>query len=243
MLRMKPLRDFLSVFGCLLLASGLCVFGHGIRAQVGLPLPGVGSTSGAPSGSGWDPSGKGTQASLSTTTVANDTAQAASPGFTSVRGVHGRSSGKFYYEVVALATATGNPGFGSMGASSAGGAGLDNPLGFFSNSAGVFTSAGNFATGTGWEAVSTGVYTVYNANVFGMALDMTNGFGYLAKANMWFLSGAPTSGATGTGHVIAFPATMIYPAVTLDDTSVVFKLVTGAGALTFSPPSGYSAWN
>ena len=100
-----------------------------------------------------------------------------------------------------------------------------------------------FATGTGWEAVSTGVYTVYNANVFGVALDMTNGFGYLAKANMWFLNGAPTSGATGTGHVIAFPATMIYPAVTLDDTTVVFKLVTGAGALTFSPPSGYSAWN
>jgi hypothetical protein len=238
---MKPLRDFPSVFGCLLLTSGLCVFGQGIGAQVGLPLPGVGSPSGAPSGSGWDPSGKGTQTSLSTTTVANDTAQATSAGFTSVRGMHGRSSGKFYYEVVSLATATGNSGFGSMGASNA--RGLDNPLGFISNSAGVFTGAEHFATGTGWQAVSTGVYRISNANVFGVALDMTNGFGYLAKDNMWFLSGDPTSGAVGTGHVIAFPATMIYPAVTLDDTTVVFKLVTGAGALTFSPPSGYSAWN
>ena len=121
--------------------------------------------------------------------------------------------------------------------------GLDNPLGFISNSAGVFTGAEHFATGAGWQAVSTGVYRISNANVFGVALDMTNGFGYLAKDNIWFLSGDPTSGATGTGHVIAFPATMIYPAVTLDDTTVVFKLVTGAGALTFSPPSGYSAWN
>src|SRR5262249_34445957 len=169
---MKPLRDFLSVFGCVLLASGLCAFGQGIRAQVG--LPGVGSTSGAPSGSGWDPRGKGTQTSLSTTTVANDTAQATSAGFTSVRGMHGRSSGKFYYEVVSLATATGNSGFGSMGASSA--RELDNPLGFISNSAGVFTGAEHFATGTGWQAVSTGVYRISNANVFGVALDMTNGF-------------------------------------------------------------------
>src|SRR5215831_9621219 len=116
---MERLRDLLSVFSCLLLALGLCVFGQGIRAQVGLPSPGVGATSGAPAGSGWDPSGKATQASLSTTTVANDTAQATSAGFTSVRGAHGRSSGKFYYEVVSLATATGNSGFGSMGASSA----------------------------------------------------------------------------------------------------------------------------
>ena len=177
---MKTLRDFLSVVGCVLLVSGLCVFGQGLRAQVGLPLPGAGSSSGAPSGSGWDPSGKGTQTSLTTTTVANDTVQATSAGFTSVRGMHGRSSGKFYYEVVALATATGNSGFGSMGASSA--RALDNPLGFISNSAGVFTGAEHFATGTGWQAVSTGVYRISNANVFGVALDMTNGFGYLAKA-------------------------------------------------------------
>ena len=90
---MKPLRDFLSVFGCLLLASSLCVFGQGIRAQVG--LPGVGSTSGAPSGSGWDPGGKGTQTSLSTTTVANDTAQATSAGFTSVRACMGEAVANF----------------------------------------------------------------------------------------------------------------------------------------------------
>ena len=92
---MKPLRDFLSVFGCVLLASGLCVFGQGIGAQVGLPLPGVGSPSGAPSGSGWDPSGKGTQTSLSTTTVANDTAQATSAGFTSVRACMGEAVANF----------------------------------------------------------------------------------------------------------------------------------------------------
>jgi hypothetical protein len=109
-----------------------------------------------------------------------------------------------------------------MAASSA--RGLDNPLGFISNSAGVFTGAEHFATGTGWQAVSTGVYRISNGNVFGVALDMTNGFGYLAKGNMWFLSGDPTSGAAGTGHVIAFPAAMIYPAVTLDDTTAVFKL-------------------
>jgi hypothetical protein len=75
------------------------------------------------------------------------------------------------------------------------------------------------------------------------AIAAGNGFYYLSKNGTYFLSGDPTSGASGTGAVGngAFPGARPYIAV-WGASNGSYQLITGSSITAGHIPSGYSAW-
>lgn len=205
-----------------------------------------------PANSGWDPASKGTQITLTTVTVANDTATNTGGGSqSSVRSLHGHNAGKLYLEIVYTASSTNSYFAGIADATTAGGAGLDTFVGNFANSGGnINSNAQGLATGTfsapnhfgsAWGPLITG-------DVMQLAFDFTgdgtSGFVYLGKNGTYLASGDPTSGAAGTGNFFSFPvSTTVFAAVSMaEPNDGSFRIRTGSG-FSFSPPTGYSAWN
>jgi hypothetical protein len=197
----------------------------------------------AETGSAWGAAG--TLITLSTTRRANDTATstgASPPTFCTVRGAGGNSSGLKYFEIELLGLQELGIIVGLIDGTTAAGAGLDDTVGSIPNSYGNFSAGGSgFATAP-FTATGTGGDFSHNAgDVFGLAVDFTNKFSYLARNGVWFLSGAPTSGATGTGHVATWTGTpTLYPGISSWRSSRPMRLRTSS--LLYSPPSGYSAW-
>ncbi len=195
---------------------------------------------------------KGTWIDLSTTAIANDTATSNSTmGFASVRGTQGYdvgSGGKHYYEVKLLtAPAADAMHIGLLDATTATGVAMNTET--LINGAGTYCNNGNSIVGqTGGDptGVNLGAGCGLSTNdVLGVAFDATNGFHYLAKNNVWYISGDPTSGATGTGHIGAYVTVRTYyPWITIWGlVNAVAQIVTTTGSLTYTPPTGYSAWN
>lgn len=198
----------------------------------------------SPAGSGWGD--HGTWLDLSTTTITNDTVTSNNTsGYASARGTQARSTGKNYFEVKLLTAPPADAmHIGILDNSVATGSGMDtNSL---ANGSSNYLNNGNAnGGGTGITGVNLGAgVTLANNDILAIAFDATNGFHYLAQNNVWLLSGDPTSGATGTGHVAAYSAGgSYYPWVTLWATvNGVLQLVTRASDFTYTPPSGYSAW-
>lgn len=203
----------------------------------------------APSSSVWGD--HGTQIDLSTTAITNDTMTANGNGsFATARGTQFRSTGKYYYEVKLLTAPGVNALFiGLMDDTTANGAPMDsqnvqNGNKTYGNDGTKLIDGGN----GGFAGVDLGsAITMSNGDVLAVAYDATNGFHYLAQNNVWFLSGDPTSGASGTGHVGAYTGAgaglNLRPAVSIWGlVNAVVQLVTGAGSLTYTPPTGYTAW-
>lgn len=204
----------------------------------------VGATAGGGGGSSvWGD--HGTNVSLSTTTLTNDTATGLANSNSSVRGTQAWSTGKHYFEIKVLATpAVPNSVIGLMDNTTANGAAMDGVA--LVNSAGNTEFNGNFQ-GNGWTGTNLGVAISPVVNdVFGIAVDQTNQFYYLSLNNVYYLSGDPTSGALGTGAVGngsgGFPGAR--PMIALWGNLAnggSYQLITGAGSLLHLP-SGYTAW-
>lgn len=203
-----------------------------------------------PSGSGWGD--HGTQITLSTTSITNDTLTANSnSSFATTRGTQLHTTGKFYYEVKLLTAPAVNALFiGLVDAHEANGAPMDTqnvPDGIHSYFNDGSTQVNDTTSGLVGVNISGAGVTLSNGDILAVAYDATNGFHYLAQNNVWFLSGDPTSGATGTGHVGAYSGgglgLNMYPSVSIWGlVNGVVQLITGSGALTYTPPTGYSAW-
>lgn len=196
----------------------------------------------AATGSAWGD--HGTNITLSTTTIANDTATTSAGSFTTVRGTQARSSAdKRYFEVKIVTAGSGFAIIGLMDNATANGAAMDDF--FLGHSLQHYSANGTAKTNDTGIGGFTGVdigsgWGEANNDVLGVAYDGPNGFHYLALNNVWFLSGDPTSGATGTGHVAAYSgAPSFYPAITLI-LDGLYQLRTAS--FTYTPPSGYSAW-
>lgn len=184
---------------------------------------------------------------LSTTTVTNDTVTSHdTSGYAGVRGTQARGSvaGKFYFELKLLTAPAANAI--NLGLNDA-----NLPSGGMNTSTIThymftdFNNGNTFSDISGATAVNLGAgVTLANNDVIGVAFDVTNGFHYLALNNTWLLSGVPTSGASGTGHVGVYTVLEdFYPLVELwGVVNGLVQIVTGTGAFTYSPPSGYSAW-
>lgn len=204
----------------------------------------------ASSGSGWGD--HGTQITLSTTSIANDTLTANSTtSFSTTRGTQFHTTGKFYYEVKLLTAPGANALFiGLVDAHEANGAPLDSQNiqdGVHSYFNDGTTLVNDSTSGLAGVNISGAGVTITNGDILAVAYDATNGFHYLAQNNTYFLGGDPTSGGSGTGHVGAYTGAGLglnmYPSVSIWGlVNAVVQLVTGAGALTYAPPSGYSAW-
>lgn len=195
----------------------------------------------------------GTNVARSTTAQANDTASGLANSFSSVRGTLARSAGLYYFEVKFLtAPLVANFIIGLMDDTTATGSAMDDRI--LANSAGHVMFNGNLQASS-WTGVNlAGAWTLADNDRMGVAADFTNGFYYLHKAASgagsptYFLSGDPTSGATGTGAVGNGARPNARPMLTLWGDNVgnpgfsgVAQLMTAASDLLYLP-SGYTAW-
>jgi hypothetical protein len=193
----------------------------------------------APAGGGggggavtWNPNDKSGSISLSN---ADLTAQLTSGGGTSrnARATLSRSTGKHYFEVVVDATAGKNVWIGIALATHV----LDTDwLGRKS------------ADGWSYYAFSGQKYNNGNAtygnsyitgDVIGVAVDLDAGKIWWAKNNTWQASGDP---ANGTGAAYTNVSGEIFPALTLYDLNDQLTARFKSADFTYTPPSGFSAW-
>lgn len=199
----------------------------------------------APAASAWGD--HGTNVALSTTTVANDTATGLANSFSTVRGAQAYTSGKHYFEIKCLsANAVHNFYVGIMDNTTANGAAMDDRL--LANSTANLDFNGNTG-GNGWAGTNLGApFTLVANDILGYAWDGDNGFGYLSLNGTYYLSGDPTSGASGTGAVANGLFTGVRPMITVWGDSIgsptfpgSWQLITASGSLA-NLPSGYTAW-
>lgn len=162
-------------------------------------------------------------------TLSNSDRDATGGSLVSVRGLLGRSSGKYYFELTIL-TSVGWHWFG-LGSS---GANLASYTGNSASSAGV-ASSGN-AVNT-WTKDQAGTFAVAANDVMGFAVDATNGKAWVAKNNTWQLSGDP---AAGTSQWISGLSGLVYPMAS--PASGTTRISTKTSELTYTPPSGFSQW-
>lgn len=187
----------------------------------------------AASGTVWDASAKGTKINLWSQ---RRDAVATDSSFTSVRASNGKSSGKWYCEIVAK-TAVGNAFFvGLMDNSTAGGSGLDayNPT-----RSGMVRDDG-FAAANGFtNAGSGGLGSVAAGDVFGLHIDADNKKLFLSKNGSYLNSADPVA---GTGAYFTWShSSPVFPAVSLQQTQGRARLITSG--FDYSPASGYSSYD
>lgn len=193
----------------------------------------------------------GTNITLSTTTITNDTVTNGNTNaWSTVRGAQAYSTGKRYFEIKCLtANAVPNLYIGIIDNTTANGAAMDDRL--LATSVAHLDFNGNVGA-NGWNGVNLGAPFAMVANDYmGVAIDfdavaVNNGFGYLSLNGTYFLSGDPTSGATGTGAVYNGGFSGARPMMSLWGASTafsgIFQLITGSSINPAHIPSGYSAW-
>jgi len=162
-------------------------------------------------------------------TLSNSDRDATGGSLVSVRGLLGRSSGKYYFEITVL-TGSGSHvvGFGT------GSFALTTYPGNSASSAGV-TSLGNYVNT--WTKDQTGTFSIAANDVIGFAIDLTAGKAWVSKNNSWQLTGDP---AAGTNQWVSGISGTVYPAAAPSSNSS--RISTKTAELTYSPPSGFSNW-
>ncbi len=185
----------------------------------------------------WNPGDKSSEISLSggdltatrATTINNNAA---------VRATSSKDSGKCYFEISIDTVGTSGGDYSIYGIASAG-LSLNNYVGSTTGSYGYEYATGNkYNNGTGAAYGST----LTAGDVLGIAVDLDNGKIWFSKNNTWQASGDPASGTnpayTGLAGVF-FPAASIYKMSTIQhQLTSRFK----SADFSFSPPSGFSAW-
>lgn len=176
----------------------------------------------------WSPTDKASNVSL---TNSNLTAGSSSATFGSVRATLGRSTGKYYYEIL----------MGSFGSTRTGlGDGAFTITTYVGNSAKSAGFVNSTNTNNGFTLDNSGTFTLASNDVLGFAVDGTNGKAWVSKNNVWQLSGDP---AAGTGQWISWtPPVTIYPATSVYDLTNSFTLRTKTSQITGTVPSGFSVW-
>lgn len=162
-------------------------------------------------------------------TLSNGDRDATGGSLVSVRGLLGRSTGKYYFEIVLL-TSVGSVwiGLGSSGAN------LASYVGNSASSAGL-ASGGN--TVNTWTKDQAGTFAVSVNDVLGFAVDMTAGHAWVSKNNSWQLTGDP---AAGTNQWISGLSGAVYPMAS--PAAGTSRINTKTAELSYSPPSGFSQW-
>jgi hypothetical protein len=146
-----------------------------------------------------------------------------------VRATHGRSTGKYYFEVLSGAGADSMTGVADSGAS------LSNYCGSGATSYGYYQLNGNKYTNSG-----TGFGSSYTSgDVIGVAVDLDAGKIWFAKNNTWQASGDP---AAGTNEAYSGLSGTKYPSQSHFNNAAVATGRFKAADFSYSPPSGFSAW-
>jgi len=184
----------------------------------------------------WNPSDKGPDAALSNGNLTATYSPTISPSSSGVRATRGRSTGKYYFEARLDIVAAGNntPAVGVANASwvltpNCAAGGLGSWLIQAANGFGYNGSSGNAFIGTS----TTG-------DILMFAIDFTAGKIWYGKNGTWF-AGNPAAGTGATWSTITgtlFPACQVLGASPPTCTARF-----AASAFTYTPPSGFSAWD
>lgn len=175
----------------------------------------------------WNPSDKAANVSLSNSDL---TAGSSSATFGSVRATLGRSSGKYYFEVLCTTLGSTRTGIGDGTFS------LSTYVGNSSKSAG-FTIGSN--TNSGYTHTNSGTFALSNGDYLMFAVDMDADKAWVGKNNTWQLSGDP---AAGTNPWLDAVSGTVYPATSVYETNVSFTLRTKTSQIAGTVPSGFSVW-
>ena len=156
------------------------------------------------------------------------------------RGILGKSSGKWYFEINVIANIAGELFFGIADATATGGAGMDGvgavgneflirDDGFYISTASPFLVGGSVA--------ALGTITV--GTVIGVAVDVTNKMMWISNNNIYVGSGNPSTGVnpelTWGLSLTMYPECLIY-----NDAGGHLRIITSG--TTYSPPSGFTVW-
>lgn len=176
----------------------------------------------------WNPADKRSNVSLTNSDL---TAGSSSPTFGSVRATLGRSTGKYYYEILCTTMGSTRTGLGDGSFS------LTTYVGNSAKSGGFVNS---FQNVSGFTVDNSGTFALSNGDYLMFAVDGTSGKAWVGKNNAWQLSGDP---AAGTGQWISWtPPITIYPATSVYETNVSFTLRTKTSQVVGTVPSGFSVW-
>jgi hypothetical protein len=199
-----------------------------------LLLSGGGAAVAPPGDPAWG--AKGTDITLSN---GNLNATVAFVGFEGVRTVQGRTSGKYYFELLVLATSSGGGLFiALMDDTTASGASM-NALAI-PNIIAVREDTAETVSGTFSRSAAVGLGgTLAISDVLQCAADITNKKVWFGKNNTW-ISGDPSAG-TGEYGVWSSAYTIHAAAVLATQASV--RLRATAASQTYAPPTGFAAWS
>ena len=176
----------------------------------------------------WNPSDKTSNITLSNGNLTVTTTATANQG---IRGTLSRSSGKFYFEYTQGSSAANRVGIADATHVLTTGLGLDS------------VSSGYSTVGSIYYATSLNVagVTYTTGDVIGVAVDITNGLIYYAKNNTWQSSANPSAGTGGLAYVTAAAVFPAWGTLTANVTSGTLNV--GATAFSYTPPTGFSAWD
>jgi hypothetical protein len=223
------------------------------RGLAQVPMTGVGL--GAPAGGGggnpsvWNPSDKNANITLSTTTIANDTATTPSGGGSSWYAVRGTKSyatstaNKVVFALVTTKLGTAGNGLGWIGGVADGSVNLSNYIGHSSHSfATESEGGGDYQDGTGPLFVcSSGINPGQGVTVY-YAVNFNNGHLFCSRDCVTWLAGGNPAADTGAPYTLS--AATYFPAWAggLDAGSDIVQLVTNPSLGGCSNLSGFTTW-
>lgn len=226
----KRILAFLLLFTSIALAQSVI---PGFPPGVFKSRNAIDANASGPVASGWDLLGHGTDISLSTTSVSNDTAVISTSSFEEVRGTSCKTTGKFQFEIKVL---VGNDlMFGLLDQTTSGGSGMNG----FSTPNGMVQWVNNFLfpTGADFSGTTAGSVPAAAGDIFGVEADLTGG-------KVWFSkNGTPLSGdpVLGTGNTASIANNhLVCPSGVIGTNTFSIQLITGT--MNF-PVSGYAPWN
>ena len=191
----------------------------------------------------WNPSDKDSNISLSggDLTASCPTTSGVSP---LVRATTGRSSGKYYFEVVITGNNSCDAGLCDSGRALS----SVNPLGFDTGSAdlhawGLIPSGSTLYNAHNGSLTSRGSITYTDGDVIGVAIDFGAQKIWFAYNNTWVASGNPGAG-TNPAYSGSDITGTLYPAVTMGGGTAATSVAHFTDAsFTYSKPSGFSQWD
>lgn len=177
----------------------------------------------------WNPSDAASGISLSNGNL--DAEVTSGSNWRGVRPTAGFASGKRYFELLIVSTASSNTTIGLWN----GTATLSDP-GRTANGRGIQSNAGGLTTG--WTAGHANFSYVTN-DVIGFAFDMSTGNGFVSKNGVWQSSSDPV--AQTTPWVTGLNTT-VYAGASFFGTSDKCRIRTKNSEFSYSPPSGYLSY-
>lgn len=184
----------------------------------------------APTASGWDSLGHGTDISLSTVTVPSDKATNSSSNWNMVRGTSSKTTGKWVFEVKITLVASGDIMFGLMDQTTPGGAGLTSTFNA-ANGLEQWDNNAIFVTGADFGGSGIGTTIAYaNNDILGVTADLNAGL--VSFYQNGTLLGTGNNATIANSHLVC-------PSAAIITNGTAVQLFTGT--LNFTYP-GFTPW-